>query len=113
MELVMNQWQVVWVMEEGEYSSRGVVGIYSSAEKGMSVRPRKDWHVDAAGNWHSASGRSGKERLVISPWNVDGRCAAIWPKRPTIQAQSQTAEEQDAIVNARMRTLFIGSREPQ
>lgn len=87
--------RVVWVAEQGAYSSRGIIGVYATAEDGMAAHPippnykypdtrtagnmsrRGGWQQDADGNWHN--GLDWDDGISLERWVINGRLVPATP----------------------------------
>lgn len=79
----------VWIVEQGCYSERGIVGVYATAEDAMADNPVTKlvteppnyergrcerpggWQQDSDGNWHN--GLDWSEAMSVDRWTVNGR----------------------------------------
>lgn len=69
---------VVWVAEQGAYSSRGIIGVYATAEVAMAEHPVNDkprnqirtggWQQDERGAWDN--GLDWDDGISVEPWPV-------------------------------------------
>lgn len=60
----------VWVVEQGTYSEREIVGVYRTLDKMLAAHPSDKWRKADDGYWEN--GLEWDDACIASCWEVKG-----------------------------------------